>query len=332
VSAAAVRQIAAQAALPEAAVETALEWLVLVWSREATPAELDALDRWRAAHPDHERAWRRVQQLDDRLASVPGSIAAGSLRAADRAMSRRRFLRAVGLVAVGGAAAYGLRHTTLAERHVADLRTPTGEIRALTLADGTRLTLNTASAVNVRFADAERRLILVAGEILVASAPDASAAGEATPQPLVIETADGGVRPIGTRFTVRRTGARTEVAVLEGAVRISPRDAELASARIDAGRRAGFTTAAIEHLPAARAAAAWADGLLVAEQMRLGDLLDELGRYRTGVIRCQPEAAKLRVSGTFPVTDTDRALAALSQALPIRISSISRYWVTVEAR
>jgi len=310
----------------------ALEWLILVWSRDASAAQLQALERWRAASPSHERAWRYVQQLDGSLETIPESVAARSLRAAGRTVSRRKFVLALGLVAAGGAASYGLRGTPLVRARLADLRTATGEIRSEILPDGTRLTLNTASAVDVRFTLEARRLDLVTGEVLVATAPDPAARGRSAPRPFIVETTEGRVRPIGTRFTVRHTGSRVEVSVLEGAVRIEPKAPGAQSARLDAGRRAALTADGVQPLPPNPHAGAWAGGLLVAEQMRLGDFLDELGRYHTGIIRCHADAADLRVSGTFPATDTERTLHALEEALPIRVSRLTRYWVTVDVR
>lgn len=330
-STAAVRRIAASAGLPEAVIQEALEWLVMVWSREATAQQLQALEQWRAADPRHERAWQQVRQLNANLATVPESVASNSLRAADRAISRRNFVLALALGATGGLAAVTARDTTLIERRFADARTATGEIRELTLADGTRLTLNTASAVEVDFTDRMRRLRLITGEVLITTAPDPLAAQGRAARPFLVETVDGEVRPIGTRFTVRHTGAGSQVAVLEGKVEITPQAVPASGTRLEAGRRARFSRTRVETLPDTGAAAAWAEGWLVAEQVPLGELLAELGRYRAGILRCDPAVAALPVSGTYPVTDTDRALTALAAALPIRVIRVTRYWVTVTA-
>lgn len=75
--------------------------------------------------------------------------------------------------------------------------------------------------------------------------------------------------------------------------------------------------------------AAWVEGAIVGKNMRLASLLTELSRYRRGRISCAPEVADLRVSGTYHVDDTDRALAFLVQTLPIRVRYWTRYWVTV---
>ncbi|MNC51035.1 fec operon regulator FecR [compost metagenome] len=65
---------------------------------------------------------------------------------------------------------------------------------------------------------------------------------------------------------------------------------------------------------------------------RLADLLDELGRYRPGMVRCHDAVADLAVSGSFSLRDTDASLGLLQSTLPIKVSSLTRYWVTVEPR
>ncbi|MFK3815647.1 hypothetical protein ACI2KG_03385 [Pseudomonas sp. NPDC089407] len=69
----------------------------------------------------------------------------------------------------------------------------------------------------------------------------------------------------------------------------------------------------------------------MANEQRLDTLLAELGRYRSGWLRCDPAVAGLRVSGTFPVDDSDKALRAITSVLPVSIVRRTRYWVTVSA-
>lgn len=68
---------------------------------------------------------------------------------------------------------------------------------------------------------------------------------------------------------------------------------------------------------------------LYADNQRLGDFLQELGRYRPGVLRCDPAVADLRISGGFQVDDTDAALLAVARSLPVRVVTRTRYWVSV---
>ena len=299
-------------------------------SGTASDDERDRWLRWRSAHPDHERAWQHIE-------SVIGKIKVMSPRAAYQALSpygdrprsvgRRKGLRTLMWAggALGGAGMIASRTETW-QQWAADFRTATGQQRKLTLDDGTAVTLNTATALDVRFDDRQRLVRLVTGELMVVTA---RAVGDR--RPFVVETAEGRIRALGTRFTVRRTGNGTSVAVLESAVEITPHDGAKAFL-LHSGERASFTRRATGR-PEVIAAQddAWASGQLVASEIRLADFVAELNRYRPGLVRCAPEVADLRFSGVFPLANTDHILSSLPRVLPVRVTSRTRYWVTVEA-
>ncbi|MCB7479630.1 hypothetical protein LG345_15375, partial [Lactiplantibacillus plantarum] len=67
------------------------------------------------------------------------------------------------------------------------------------------------------------------------------------------------------------------------------------------------------------------------DNMRLDDFIAELGRHRSGRIACDPSVAALRISGSYPLGDSDRILAAVERALPVRVERYTRYWVTLRA-
>lgn len=146
-----------------------------------------------------------------------------------------------------------------------------------------------------------------------------------------MQTGLGSVQALGTRFMVRDEGAAIQVAVFEDAVEI--RAAGGARRVLRAGQRARFDADAIGPDQAADAAqVSWEHGMLAARNWRLADLVDELARYRRGFLRCDPEVAGLRVSGAFPLADTDASLRLLEKTLPVRIQRVTPYWVTVAAR
>lgn len=322
-------------ALDPAIADQAADWLTLFMSGEASDHDRQRWSRWRSAHPDHDRAWRHIEEVTGRLRGMDSRTAYPVLSPyadASRPPPRRRAaLRALLWGGVAGAAGLLAARTPLAERLAADYRTGIGERRTVMLADGTALTLNTASAVDLRFDGRQRLLLLRAGEVLIATGRAASAIGSELP-PFVVASADGRIRALGTRFTVRQHAQGTEVTVLESAVEIAPFDLPPGTRVLEAGQRLRFTRAAIgPPQPASDALPAWSRGQLVADNMRLDDFLEELGRYRPGLLRCAPEVAGLRLSGVFPVQDTDRILATLPSVLPVQVAQRTRFWVTVEA-
>lgn len=275
--------------------------------------------RWLAASPQHRRAWQEIENTLAQIGRVPADLAGPALRGA--AAERRRLLRKLAVVAALSPlpwVAYRAGPWPLA----ADYRTRVGERRRLALPDGSLLALNTDSAVDVVFTELRREIRLRRGEILVATAPDPAAIS----RPFQVRTEHGLVRALGTRFTVRVAGERTTVSVLEDVVRITPGGGEPVT--IAAGKRIVFDGAGAGAAGRVDAGAgSWLDGRLVAVDMPLAQLLDELGRYRAGVLSCDPAIAGLKISGAFPLDDTERALAALSETFPVRQQRLTRYWV-----
>ena len=324
-----VGNAAAAAAIREDVRQQAAEWLTVLMSDEASEAEHAAWQRWRGADPEHERAWQHIDAVSRRFNGLHRGAAAQALAGTEQQAvngKRRQLLAWLGVAAGGGmlAAQTGTWDGVRALR--ADYRTATGERREVVLDDGSVLSLNTGSAVNVRFDDKRRLIELLAGEILVSSGHGAGSAA-----PLVVATREGLVRALGTRFVVRQQDGVSTVEVFESAVEIRPRDSAGAPLLLAAGRGVAFSRHAPDAPHAIDAYAdAWSRGQLIVDDVTLGDFLADLARYRPGVIDCAPAVAQLRLSGVFPLADTQRILNMLPNSLPVQVRSRTRYWVTVE--
>lgn len=321
-------------------VEQAACWMATFQSGEATADDESACARWRAAHPAHELAWQRMQglevQLRGGLRQLSPTVARRTLQDA-RQRTRRGALRSLaglGAVAITGGGAWMLADPLPFAQLTADHATRTGERRSIVLPDGTRVTLNTATAIDVHFSAALRQILLRAGEIEIITGQDPQR------RPIEVATRLGRIMPLGTRFTVRDVDADAGqahdnavlVSVTEGAVSIAPRLGTTAP-RLPAGQQTRFTSTAVEPPQAIDAAsAAWLDDMIVADRTPLPRFIAELGRYRRGVLRCDPALAALTVSGAFPLQDNDAVLVLLQEALPVRVRSLTRYWVTVVPR
>ncbi|MBL7252156.1 FecR domain-containing protein [Alloalcanivorax marinus] len=306
-------------ALPDEVLAEAAEWFATLGDEPVSEAERQRWRAWLAASESHRRAWRRLADLDRRLGTLPAAPARRALSAAGR--SRRRFLKGGAGLAV--LAASGGLAWSRAPLWRADLRTTVGEIREQPLPDGGRLWLNTDTAVDLDYSADHRRLRLLAGEVLIETAAD--------PRPFTVLTAAGAARPLGTRFGVRLTDTGTRVAVWSGRVALAPADAPGRGAVVAAGQQRHFDA---RHCAAAtplagHGGAGWERGMLVADDRPLGEFLEELSRYRRGVIHCDPDAAGLRLVGSFPLADTGRVLRSLPEALPVDVTFLTPWWVSV---
>jgi len=306
------------------ALEEAAEWLMAMSAGAVTDAQRADWLAWRSSSPERAQAWQRAERLMGKLDGLPPALSMSALdRPADpgrRAMISRLAL----LLAVLPASWAGWK---LTERQgwAADYRSTVGECRQLTLADGTQIFLNTDSAIDIRFDADERFIQLRRGEILVQTAPDIVVPA----RPLRVATREGRMQALGTRFSVRELDGHTYLAVIEGAIRIEPaRAAATAGTVVQAGERVDFTAHRVGRpMPVDATATAWVQGMLLADGMRLDDFVTQLARYQRGVIRCDPRIAGLRISGAFPVSDTQRSLSMLESTYSLRVSAhMNGYW------
>ncbi|NMY03792.1 DUF4880 domain-containing protein [Pseudomonas sp. WS 5059] len=311
------------APIAQAVVEQASEWLMLQWGGEFDGAQRQAFAHWQAADPEHRRAWQRLQQLQQTLGGVPADSARAVLRDAPDPQ-RRAALKLLGLLLVAGGSGYLVQGSQPWRAAFAEHRTATGEIRHLTLSDGTHLDLNSDSAIDLRFSATERRIRLIRGEILLTSGHDPS-------RPLIVETAAGDIQALGTRFAVRELDDGSRVDLYEGRLQVRP--VQGVPVLMNAGDSLWFSatqTSAVTALDAN--ASSWAQHRLIAERQPLGRFVAELSRYRPGVLRCDEAVSGLLLTGVFPLNDTDAILTALERSLPVRVHAVTRYWVTIKPR
>lgn len=312
--------------LPADVLEEAAEWLMRLSESDLSANERAEWERWKVSSPERDRAWARAQLLQSKLGGLPPALAMSAL---DRPShpERRAALGKLALLLAVMPVGWGGWKLAQSQQWTADFRTHVGERRELVLADGSRITLNTDTAIDVRFDSQQRLVHLREGEILVQTAADAA-------RPFLVSTRQGHMQALGTRFTVRELGSRTYLAVLEGAVKVVlAENRQGAPLVVNAGQRTDFSAQTFGGVEVVdRNVGAWTQGMLMADKMRLADFVAELARYRRGVVRCDPAIAGLLISGAFPVGDTQRALNMLVGTYPVVVRGhLSGYWVTLSA-
>ncbi|CAM3084035.1 anti-FecI sigma factor FecR [Ectopseudomonas mendocina] len=304
-----------------AIVEQASHWLMLQWGGELDDEQQRRFSEWYAADPEHGRAWQRLEHLQSTLTGVPSDTARAVLRELPDARRRQTLKLLSALLLVSGSGYFAQAQLPWREA-MADLRSSTGERLQRILADGSRLSLNSGSAVDILFNASERRIRLLDGELLLDSGHDPAQ------RPLIVETSSGEIQALGTRFSVYQRNGGSQVELFEGELELRPRHAS--PVRLQAGQSRWFSATGFGELARADInTVAWQDGYLIAERMPLGQFIAELSRHRTGVLRCDPAVTNLLLTGVFPLADTDRVLTALQQSLPVKAHSMTRYWVTV---
>lgn len=204
------------------------------------------------------------------------------------------------------------------------MATGTGERRDFTLADGSALTLNARSRVVPLFDHQQRLLALRSGELLVDVAKDSA-------RPFVVETEHGRMRALGTKFLVQHNEEATRLVMLHSQVEVV--SAGGARQVVQAGESLLFNGAGLLSLERSNGQeSAWVQGRLEVRDRPLREVIDSLRRYRRGILHLSSDVADLRLSGLYPLDDSDRTLQLLERSLPIRVTWHNPYWVSIDAR
>ncbi|MBX8497618.1 FecR domain-containing protein [Pseudomonas cichorii] len=304
----------------------AVSWMIEMQEGGLDSRRQHAWQQWLNGNSEHQRAWAHIQRVNQRLSGLSSPLTHAALNAPSSS-GRRQALKLLLLLGAGSAAGWGLRDQIALQPLLADLHSGVGEQRNEILSDGTQVQLNTASALDVRFDAGQRFIKLLQGEILMTAAADS--------RPLNLLTAQGTVQASTTtsRFNLRQLEGRTQLAVLDGSLEISPGAHVGPPLRLQARQQVTFSRDAWDPVrPTDASTGAWAEGMLVASHMKLTDFLAELGRYRRGRLNCDAKVANLLISGSYPLADSERILDMLEVALPVRVQRFTRYWVSVQAR
>ena len=305
--------------------DAAIAWQLCLDCGRGSEAEREDFAKWYAASDEHARAWLQLGMVDQRFAATTGPARSALLRSRDGMGSRlRKMGRGVAGIALGLGLTLLLGDRLLpVDYWLADLRTATGEQRTIRLSDNTLIRLNTHSALDVKFDDKQRRVVLQEGEIFVETGSHEDR------RPFIVETADGQMRALGTRFLVRRQADGTLLSVLQSAVAVHPQ-ASSHEKVLNEGQQMLIHRNSLGPMVALTpGTGAWMHGMLVVDNARLSDVIAELARYRQGHLGVAKDVADLRITGSFPLANTDLALKALTPTLPVQIEARTQWWVTV---
>lgn len=314
----------------------AREWVVEVSDEHVGRPTRERFEAWLAADPEHARAFKES-------ARVLGLVS--TLTWMERAPPARRpalrWALPAGVAAAAAAMLAVFALGPLTSQPTRDLATQVGEVRHLTLADGSRVTLGARSAIDVAFTETTRAVTLLEGEAFFEVEKDPS-------RPFIVAVADHEVRVVGTKFNVHRGAERISVDVLEGVVEVAEkpqsRPAPLsseASAKeepeiqiLTAGQQvvAPLVKVALatpdapppappsvrEILP--EDAGAWRTGRLSYNNAPLVEVIADANRYHDGEIVFASDALRdLTVTASFRTDRIDQMLATLDRALPVEI-------------
>ncbi|HGL5365003.1 TPA: FecR family protein [Klebsiella pneumoniae] len=284
------------------ALRSASHWYAVLSGERVSPQQEARWQQWYEQDQDNQWAWQQVENLRNQLGGVPGDVASRALH--DTRLTRRHVMKGL-LLLLGAGGGWQLWQSETGEGLRADYRTPKGAVSRQQLEDGSLLTLNTQSAADVRFDAHQRTVRLWYGEIAITTAKDAQQ------RSFRVLTRQGQLTALGTEFTVRQQDNFTQLDVQQHAVEVLLASAPAQKRIVNAGESLQFSASEFGAVKP------------------LGEVIATLSRYRNGVLRCDPAVAGLRLSGTFPLKNTDAILNVIAQTLPVKIQSITRYWINI---
>lgn len=304
--------------------------------RDGACSEETAFEAWRSrsdaharAYDETERVWEQWQPLQNsaRMREMTASVMAATAPKPQQTTGRRwrPLLAAASLAAI--AVFGGIRLLPLMT-HTAPVAYSTGlgEQRTEQLPDGTRIVLNTQTALKVRYSRQRREVTLQHGEAMFDVVHDAK-------RPFVAAAADGSVTDLGTQFLVRDENGMATVTLLQGSVEVAALNERKQlvpgqQARYGAGV-AGIRVRQVD--PAG--ITSWMHGRLDFSGLPLAQAVAEANRYSAVKLRLgDPRLADLPVGGSFRTGDNASIAAALSAVFPVRVVSSDAHEIVLMPR
>lgn len=278
--------------------DEALVWLVRLRRPELSEQDTREFASWLGQHPDNPAASDRAAELWELTAALPSET--GVSAATSRSSRPLRARHGFALAATVLLGAVGLSFVLSGDE---TFQTDEGEQLQVTLEDGSRVWLNTASEIASRVdAGGSRQVTLVRGEAFFDIAPDAR-------HPFTIDSGDVRVVVLGTRFNVWNDGNQTRVDVESGQVQLDVRSStgQRDTTRLQSGQSAEGDASGIHVSTASESRLdRWREGRLVYDNVSLGELVADLDRYVPGALAlADDDLANLEVSAVLQLGDSD---------------------------
>lgn len=305
--------------------DEAIDLIIRLQNDPDNPVANSMIMGWRARSSRHEQIWQKVAGAH----GMTGQILKDRQQAERKAKSKitRRKLLIGGIAGLGAASAGSLTIPDALTWARADHTTPTGEVRRITLADGSISTLGPESAIALDYRDGERRVELLKGMAYFEVARD-------TARPFLVEARGLVVEAVGTAFDVSDDADCTSLCVAHGVVKVRARDnLDGQVLRAEAGEWLSFN-AAKQIVERSRRdvemVASWRDGLLAAEQDSIAVLVAKIARwYRGRIVMLDPAIGDQKVSGLFDLRHPVSALAAVVHPTGARVRQVSSYLTVI---
>ena len=322
---------------PESPAETAARWFALRRRKPDSLEEQQFAD-WLECDPANRRAYEEVTrswEISALASADPTVVAMRSDALMLRPQKQREYAPLWGTLATAATVLLGLTgiyvtnpglvHQAMRPGPSPDhmlLHTGVGQQATATLQDGTSVTLNTDSTLEVDYSALRRDVRLISGQALFKVVHNAS-------RPFVVTAGNRQVIDVGTEFEVELQGQKVSVALLEGRVQVQPlatsaRDREAPTQpvailapgeQLIAGAEGDVTVkpADVEQL------VSWKSGRIRFNDTPLSDAVAEMNRYNhTPIVLADPSLSDIRITGSFRAGQSWPFAEAVGEAFSLK--------------
>jgi transmembrane sensor len=311
--------------------EQAADWWIRLQEDPDDRLTRTGFDAWLTSSSDNSAAWEQTCKAWRALGTISPVYHADwetAPRIAKQQPQRRRTGRWSGWRRTGSiAAAAGMSLCLLLLaapgaliRLQADHVTATGQLEAISLPDGSTVTLAAASAIKQDFSGGRRNIVLLAGEAFFDVKKD-------TNRPFIVTAGDIKIEVLGTAFDVQLADKTTDVALARGAVKASFNQTETSGQTLAPGERLRVdrsTGAMTKEAIAIDDIGAWRDGRLYVVDATIRSVVEQIQPYHSAMISIPDTTlAEQKVTGFYDLRDPDQALEALVQPYGGKVRALS---------
>lgn len=329
--------------------QQAIEWLMLLRTRELTESETQDFADWLSQDISHTNAFAEAEKLFDAMTQaaqmhepdsefIPGQAPLQTIVSPATTQTRKRHSLSWIALPLGFAAVWLFAVTLVWPKQASlwgdifsDYHTGTSEQRNIELSDGSRILLNTNTAISVDYQTSIRQIVLHHGQALFTVATDSG-------RPFEVSAGELQIRALGTVFEVyRKESNDIEIVVDEHAVSTrlmangSAVEQSAKPTRVEQGQQLHYVyhskTLNSPKTADSEIASAWRQRRVIVNDRPLSELINEIERYRNGRIFLDSDLKNLHVTGLFSMADPDAAIDKVRKILNLKESRIGPWWV-----
>ena len=326
----------------------AREWFTLMQSGSVNETERAQCNAWLQADSAHAQAYREYEIIWQELGDLKNTAEFPALQKSITSSWADKLNDAVGNFIAGVKNLSPTSHWAMAiasvavicvvvvirpteKISIAEFATTTGEVKQLTLPDGSQVTLGAKSHMKAWATKAERHVELVSGQAFFKVTKNPA-------RPFLVDAGETNVRVVGTQFDVRRGLDRTRVAVLEGVVKVSTANNPSASTPVVLTAGQQVTRRNDGHFETVNAISvseleSWRNGRLIYLRASLADVVADANRYFNGTISLGSKSlADLKVTAAVSTNQMDSLTDMLSKSLPVELHKDAQNNIVIVAR